>query len=467
MFRSPEWPRLLLDLIMLIIAAVHLCLLVFDSTYFRFRNLYYFYLPNVVKFYDPVKGLSPHQFTSDYLTLASEYFSSCHVTQHVEASQKLRLIELSDQMIEENPFERAAQSGQLEIIKENMRRFTGVKNSSKKAFRVFWEEGCARLELRETFYHRRIGRYIQTNYWRKIDKNGQPTDYFLMVDFGFIMIFLLEFLISWLVAIRRFGPDQKILFPLYHWYDLVSCIPLRELRYLRLLRIFSLYVRLVQSEVILIKEHPLYTRFVKYQRIILEEISDQVALNILSNIQAKTRLGTNRELIEEILKAYRDPIQRILVQHIQKFKIASLQNKQAELAEIVAHVLWESIQSNEDFIKLKQIPFLNTALDRAINQDKLERMANQSIESTFAEFEVQFKSPQMTEFLQVLVGDILDQIIEISQDPEIQDLIENIHLTVLEELKKSSTAKTWKEQPSKGSAKAQQHLLLPPADLDS
>lgn len=122
---------------MLVLAVVHLLLLVFDSTYFRFRNLYFYYLPAVVQFYDPVKGVTPHAFTTEYLSLASEYFSSCRQSGAVDKTLKQRLIERSEQMIEENPFERAHLSGQLELAKESMRRFTGVSHSSKKAFRVF------------------------------------------------------------------------------------------------------------------------------------------------------------------------------------------------------------------------------------------------------------------------------------------------------------------------------------------
>ncbi|MGE3727453.1 MAG: hypothetical protein AB7I41_17975 [Candidatus Sericytochromatia bacterium] len=463
-FKSPQWPRLLLDLVMLILAVVHFGLLVFDSTYFRLRNFYSYYVPQVVLFYDPVKGISPHQFTSSYLSQASEYFSSCQAANSVDPKLQAQLVQLSEQMIEENPFERAGLTGQLEIIKENMRKFTGHKSSSKMAFRSFWQEGCARLDMREKFYHKRIAPYIQTNFWRQIDTDGQPVDHFLIVDLGFICLFLLEFLLSWISAVRKFGPDQKILFPLYHWYDLVSCIPLRELRYLRLLRILSLYVRLVQSEVILLKELPLYNRFLKYQRMILEEISDQVALNILNNIQAKTRLGTNRELVEEILKTYRHAIQELMVVHLQRFQLPHLNEKREAISDMLADILWDSIQASEDYRRLQQIPFLNTALDQALNKPKLERMAAQSLDIFLAEAEQKLQSPEMKDFLTVLVADLIDQVIEISRDDEIQTLLENIHLAVLEELKKSSIAKTWKPSNRPGKNPDRITLLPPPSE---
>jgi len=446
--RSKQFPRIFLDLLMLFLAVVHLVLLVFDSTYLHFRNLYYYYLPTVVKQYDQVKGITPHQFTSEYLGLASEYFNACRSTGQVDRSLQNRLIERSDQMIEENPFERAGQTGQLETVKENIRRFTGIKTSSKKAFRSFWSEGCARLELRENFYHRRVARYIQTNFWRAIDTNGQPVDWFVGVDLGFILIFLLEFLISWILAVRRMGSDQKILFPLYHWYDLVSCIPLREFRYLRLLRILTIYFRLIQSEIIQIKDHPLYLRFVKYQKIILEEISDQVAINILSNIQAKTRLGTNREMLEETLKSYRHEIQEVILLNLQKFRVSTFHTRGDQISEIISSLLWESIQASSDYKRLRQIPLVKEAVDQALNPARLERVVGESLAHFLASLDHTLKSPEMTDFLSQLISDIIDEVILILEDERIQVLMEDINLKVLEELKKSSTAKIWKTFPA-------------------
>jgi hypothetical protein len=46
--------------------------------------------------------------------------------------------------------------------------------------------------------------------------------------------------------------------------------------------------------------------------------------------------------------------------------------------------------------------------------------------------------------LGAVVQDLIDQVIEIFADPRIQELSESISIQVLEELKKSSHAKTWK-----------------------
>jgi hypothetical protein len=127
LFKSPQWPRLLLDLIMLILAVVHFGLLVFDSTYFRFRNFYSFYAPSVVLFYDPVKGVTPHQFTGGYLSQASEYFSSCHAAQSVDPKLQAQLVVLSEQMIEENPFERAGVD-------------RTIGNDQRKYAQVYWPQ---------------------------------------------------------------------------------------------------------------------------------------------------------------------------------------------------------------------------------------------------------------------------------------------------------------------------------------
>lgn len=446
--RQRRVPYLMLDLSMLALALVHLLLLLFDTTYFKLRPTYLTHWPQLVQHYDVLKGTEPHRFTENYLKQAEAFFSHCRSAPLPSGSlQAHNLSQLSAQMITEDPFARAGLSGKLELIKANVREYTGVHNSSTQAFEVFWKSACQDVAASSGFFQQQIAPHLRVNYWRAIGFNGRPLDYFIYIDLFFICIFLLEFLISWLRAIRRLGREQRVLYPLYHWYDLVSCIPLQQLRALRLLRILAVYYRLVRSDIILIQNTWIYRRIMKYQKIIMEEISDQVAINILSNIQAKTRLGGNRDLLEETLQAHRQEIRDILLNSLQKIELPSLKAHQSELVDLMAGLLVQAVRSTDDYQQVASLPLMRPVLEQALNTQRVAQMTEQTLDTFLAALQQKLAEPELQGMLAEAIDDMLNLSIRLSLDPRIQQLVEDINIQVLEQLKESSTQeKIWRAE---------------------
>lgn len=446
--RQRRVPHLLLDLIMLSLAMVHLLLLLFDTSYFKLRPTYLNYLPVIVQYYDPLKGVEPHRFTENYLQQAEAYFERCRSSAiPLGNTQIYNLSQLSAQMISEDPFARSGLSGKLELIKANMREYTGIENNSSRAFEVFWKSACRDVRSAEAFFNQQIRPHMRINYWRAIGFNGRPVDYFLYIDLLFIAIFLLEFGISWLLAIRRLGREQRVLYPLYHWYDLVSCIPLQQLRVLRLLRIVAVYYRLVRSDIILIQKSWLYQRVVKYQKIIMEEISDQVAVNILSNIQAKTRLGGNRDLLEETLQAHRQEIRDIFLNLLQKIELPTLKARQSDLIDLMSALLVQAIRATSEYQQVARLPLMRPILEQALNTQRVSQMTEQALVSFLEALQQKLAEPELQEILAETIDDMLNLSIRLSLDPRIQQLVEDINIQVLEQLKESSTKeKIWRAE---------------------
>lgn len=443
--RTKRTRHLLVDLIMLGLAMLHLLLLLFDATYFQLRPYYLSYVPALVRNYDLLKGVEPHRDTQRFQLETEHFFATCRSRGAVEPSQIEAMTALSDQLIEEDPFARANLSGRLEMIKADMRNFTGVAGNSKQAFEAFWSAGCDNLATREAFFRHEIVPNLALNFWRRIGTDGRFIDYFLFVDLAFILIFLTEFLLSWLEAIRTLGREQRVLYPLYHWYDLVSCIPLQQLRVLRLLRILALYYRLVRSDIISIRNSRLYQSILKYQAIIMEEISDRVAINILTNIQAKTRLGGSRELMEDTLRANRDEIRNVIVANLQRVDLPTLQIRQDELVQTMSGLILESIRATDEYRRLESLPVVRSVVANLVNEERVSRMSEQALEAFSEAWERKLRSPEMQDLLRDLVDDVLDQVLELSLDNRIQQLIQDINIKILEELKEiSTTSKIWK-----------------------
>ena len=67
---------------------------------------------------------------------------------------------------------------------------------------------------------------------------------FLVYDLIFVSVYLSEFVLRWIIAIRRKTYYRWFFYPFVHWYDLIGCIPVGAFRWLRLLRVFSIVYRL-------------------------------------------------------------------------------------------------------------------------------------------------------------------------------------------------------------------------------
>ena len=253
-------------------------------------------------------------------------------------------------------------------------------------------------------------------------------------------------MISWIWAIRKQGREQRVLYPIYHWYDWVSCIPLQSLRILRLLRIGAIFYRLIRSDFIDIRQFRVYRSLIKYQNILMEEISDQVAINILTNIQAKTRLGTNRDLLEETLRVNRDKIRDLIVSSLQRVELPTLHTRQLELVDNLAEMILSSIKATEDYRQLASVPLVKPLMDQVINHAKIARLTEQSLDAFLSAWSIKIQSEEMQSILSDLVDDVLDASIELSLNEHIQQLVEDINIQILEELKESSTAKIWRAE---------------------
>lgn len=205
--------------------------------------------------YDVVKGIEPYRDTQQYLDTVEELEKNIEefgldAPETLETLSILR--ELSAQMISEDPFQLANKSGNLERIKNMMRDrmedpVLNPRGSATISFESFWDidhlEGQVEEEL--NFFNEEIAPLINTNYFRPIGENGQFVDYFGLIDFPFIAILFVDFMVrSFVISLRHNGIKiQDAIF--WRWYDLIFFLPI-----LRWLRIIPVSIRLDESKLI-------------------------------------------------------------------------------------------------------------------------------------------------------------------------------------------------------------------------
>lgn len=121
---------------------------------------------------------------------------------------------------------------------------------------------------------------------------------FAIIDLVFVSIFLAEFCLRWIVAIKRKEYMRWYFFPFIHWYDLIGCIPLSGARIFRLLRVFSILYRLQKYQIIDLRSTALYQFVMFYYNVFVEELSDRIVIKVLNDAQEDLAAGS--PLIDEI-----------------------------------------------------------------------------------------------------------------------------------------------------------------------
>lgn len=202
-------------------------------------------LPDITPWMDPLKGIEPHRetqaFTAEFARL--DAVMAGHrpgvPLNPVQQQTLQRMVQLSHQMVDTDPFQATAGSGTLEKIKNRLRQRAG-SDSSKEAARLLlspkWLSSHSWEGERE-FWKQQVLPLVERNYWRSIDENGRPTDHFWRVDLLlFQSVFLLDILLrairlrrrlpglSWRDAFLRRWIDLPLFLPFWRWLRLIPVL---------------------------------------------------------------------------------------------------------------------------------------------------------------------------------------------------------------------------------------------------
>lgn len=269
--RQPFSPNLKLERFIAILASLNLALILFDLTYVPWRNFWlqgripipltrqfltlpvpqidcpdpsqkhtnpekviYYRTSAITCLYDPIKGIEPHIDTRNYLSQVSGVTESISVNGVNAPTTEAILKELrtaSQDMISNNPFAGVGKSGTLEKIKNLMRqRVFGSSRgtSAKKAFERFWSQDYlnsrnGQQEL--AWFNQQVSPLIATNYYRRIDESGEPSNNFGWLEAPFAFIFGLEFLLRAFYLRKRYPNLGWADIVIWRWYDFLLFFP--------------------------------------------------------------------------------------------------------------------------------------------------------------------------------------------------------------------------------------------------
>ena len=193
----------------------------------------------------------------------------------------------------------------------------------------------------------------------------------LVYDSIFTFFLIAELLLRWGVAIKRKTYYRWFFYPFVHWYDVLGCIPLPPFRTLRLLRLISIIWRLQKFGVVDFSKTGFFSFLTKYYRIVLEELSDRVVVQVLEGVQQEIHEGgpLTHRLGQEILRPHRNVIVSWLADLVAQTSAHTHSQHREKLAQYLDIHIRIAISQNTELQKLKRrLLFIGSPLEAELQQ---------------------------------------------------------------------------------------------------
>lgn len=175
-------------------------------------------------------------------------------------------------------------------------------------------------------------------------------------DTYFTLFLVGELLLRWGVAILRRTYYRWFFYPFVNWYDVLGCIPLPFFRALRLLRLVSILYRLHKLGVADVSQVALFRGLHRYYRIVIEELSDRIVINVLEGVQREINSGgaSTHQIADTVLRPQRGIIVPWLADLIADTGAHAHALHREHLARYLDEIVREAVAHNPDLQKLKR-----------------------------------------------------------------------------------------------------------------
>jgi hypothetical protein len=429
--------------LMALVALLNLALVIGDLSYIPLRDQYLRLLPRVTTWYgETFKGIEPHRFTTNYLDTVDELEQQVSQTGLTSAAAQEILLDLQQQsaaMINENPFQVANRSGNLERIKNSLRDRMD-NESATDSFVEFWDFdhlNQAGFPSEIAFFNGEIRPLMNTSFFRQTAVHGGFIDLFWRINIWFNLLFGLELLARSFYLARRYKNFTMRDAILWRWYDLLLIFPFSGLRlpWLALSRIIPVTIRINQSN--LINLDPIQnsiSRFAISQVAI--EITEMVVLRIIDQMQSLVRDGSARQALLDpgAGRRYIDVggvnELEVIAQRLAALTVYNvLPQVKPEIDALLKHTITQAFDSTPGYQGFRQLPGIGDLPDQVAQRVVAQLSANlydalkgslenetgggltrDLIQKLGDTFKVQLKENENVEEIETLVVDFLEEI---------------------------------------------------------
>ena len=256
----------------------------------------------------------------------------------------------------------------------------------------------------------------------------------------FVSFFIADVLLGWAVAIAERRYHRWFFYPFVHWYDVLGCIPLSGFRWLRVFRVISLLHRLHRLRLIDVTRWSVYRFFAKYYDILLEELSDRIALRLLGN--AQEQIMSSDSLTERVIERVIMPRKTQLIHEITERLEATAgrayqQNRPAIMAAI-DDLVSRTLRESPEIRRLHRLPMGQTA--SSAMQASISNVAQRLVD----EMAQGMHSPAFRQLVERTAENGFDSWLTV--DDSSAKVTEQVLYDVLEMLKEQVRHQGWKDR---------------------
>ncbi|AQU84962.1 MULTISPECIES: hypothetical protein [unclassified Halomonas] len=186
---------------------------------------------------------------------------------------------------------------------------------------------------------------------------------FTTIDLFFVAFFITDVLLGWAVAIVERRYHRWFFYPFVHWYDVLGCIPLSGFRWLRVLRVVSLLNRLHRLRLINVTRWSSYQFAAKYYDILLEELSDRIALRLLGNVQQQIVASDSltERVIDRVIMPRKDQLIHEIAQRLEATVGQAYQQNRTAIMQAIDDLVSRTLRESPEIQKLRRLPMGQTA----------------------------------------------------------------------------------------------------------
>lgn len=277
---------------------------------------------------------------------------------------------------------------------------------------------------------------LALEYYQYVERN------FIFIDFLFVSIYFIDFVLRWIHAIRKNIYHRWFFFPIIKWYETLNCLPVYLGGWIIWLRIVTLILRLHHLHVIDFTRNFIYKIANKYWAILIEEVSDRVVVNVIEGIQSELHSGSPvlNEILRKILFPQKDLIAKTIIKNLQVSMHEINVTYEMKIKEYVEHNIEIATRKSQEFNQFKKIPIMGSIIE-----DKLQKVISEIVTNVILQLSSDLQNQQNTQKLENVASEYMEKaMIEVSE--ELNTQIGQMLIDALEIIKQYVKIQQWKEK---------------------
>jgi hypothetical protein len=264
---------------------------------------------------------------------------------------------------------------------------------------------------------------------------------FWKIDGAFVTLFLGEFVLRWTVATRRRTYPRWYFYPLFHWYELLGCIPLAGFRALRFLRVFSMAYRLQKLGVIDFTDTAPARLLGRYYAVLVEEVSDRVVENVLEGIQHELRADHQpvvRRIINEVVLDRKPEVIEALGRRLELVVRDHYDMNRDAVQLFVDARIRDAVAESEDVLRLQLVPVFGDYGVRMLERT-IAQIVFGVIDGTALDLQTEANRGLINELISTTVDELLQE------DQHIDRVVNDMLIEAMDILKAQVRVQRWRE----------------------